>query len=116
MVAEAVAGGQLATDMPEFLEVMGGRALRGLDPERRVAARPALPLEMIFALRILGKREELPRFFLGLLDQLVGDAVVGDDGEAKFLETPAQLFGKGVGVAVGLDQADRSDMVVGNRA
>jgi hypothetical protein len=32
---------QLAPDVPEFLEVEGGRALGGLDPKRRVAARAA---------------------------------------------------------------------------
>ena len=37
----AVPRRQLAADVPEFLEVEIGRALGGLDPERRVAARAA---------------------------------------------------------------------------
>ena len=40
-LAIAVALRQVAADVPEFLEVVGGRALGRLDPERGVAARPA---------------------------------------------------------------------------
>src|SRR3546814_19624466 len=38
---EAVAGGQVAPDVPEFLEVDLFRAFRDLGPERRVDARAA---------------------------------------------------------------------------
>src|SRR4051794_19045127 len=48
--AIGMAGGQLAADMPELLEVVGGRALRGLDPERRVAARAAAAGNVMAAL------------------------------------------------------------------
>jgi hypothetical protein len=40
--AERVAWRQVAADVPEFLQVVMGGALGGLDPERDVAARAAL--------------------------------------------------------------------------
>src|SRR5678816_2256063 len=46
---EPVAFGQVAADVPEFLEVVRLLALGGLDPERRVAAGAALSLKEIFA-------------------------------------------------------------------
>src|SRR4051794_23537250 len=101
MVAEAVAGRQVAADMPEFLEVVRLAALGGFDPERRVAARSAAAGNEILALHLLRQREEGLRLVLGAMDQLVGNAVIGDDREAIFLETTAQLLSETIGIAVG---------------
>ena len=90
------------------------RALGGLDPERRVAARAAAAGDEILALHLLGQREEGLRLLLGAVDQLVGNAVVGDDREAIFLEALAELLGEGLGVAVGVVQRDGRDMVGGD--
>ena len=92
------------------------RALGGLDPERRVAARAAAAGDEIFALHLFGQREERLGLVLGAVDQLVGDAVVGDDREAIFLEAAAELLGEGVGVAVGVVQRNGRDVVVGDRS
>ena len=77
-------------------------ALGRLDPERRVAARSAAAFDEIFSLRILRQSEESLRLLLGAVDQLVGNAVVGDDREPIILEAAAQLLGEVVGVAVGV--------------
>ena len=69
-------------------------ALGGLDPERRVAARAAAARNQILALHLLGQREEGLRLLLGAVDQLVGNAVVGDDREAIFLEALARASGQ----------------------
>jgi hypothetical protein len=109
VVAEAVAGGKLPADMPEFLEVVRLGALGGLDSERGIAARAAAAGNQVFALGLLGQGEEGPRFLFGAVDELVGDAVVGDDGEAIFREASAEPLGEGIGVAVGVGQRDRGD-------
>ncbi len=54
-------------------------------------------------------------FVLGALDQRVGDAVVGDDGEAIFLEAAAELLGEAAGVAVGVLQGNGRNVIVGDR-
>ena len=92
VAAERMARRQVAADVPEFLEVVRSRALGGLDPERRVAARPAAAGDEIFALHLFGQREERLRLLLGAADQRVGDAVVGDDREAVILEAAAELL------------------------
>jgi len=76
-----MAFGQLAPDMPEFLEIVGGRVLSGFDAERRVTARAALA-GMIFALGFIRQREEQLRLPFRLGDDVGGNAVIGDDGEA----------------------------------
>jgi hypothetical protein len=50
------------------------------------------------------------------MDQLVGDAVVGNDREAIFLEAVTQLLGEGVGIAVGVLQRNGRDVVSGDRS
>src|SRR5689334_16531821 len=102
MVAETVPLRQVAADMPEFLEVVRLQTLGGFDPERSVAARPAATRNEIFALHILGQREEGLCLVLGTVDQRVGNAVIGDDREAIFLEALAQLLSEAVGVAFGV--------------
>ena len=64
---------------------------------------------MVLALHLLGQREEGLRLVLGAVDQLVGNAVVGDDREAIFLEAPAELLGEAVGVAVRVLQRNGRD-------
>ena len=106
---------QVAADVPEFLKVVRLGALGGLDPERRVAARSAAAGHQIFALRLLGQREEGLGLLLGAMDQLVGNAVVGNDREAVILEAAAELFGEVIGIAVGVLQRNGRDMVVSDR-
>ena len=79
-------------------------ALSGLDPERRVAARPAAARDEIALLHRFGQSEEVLRLLLGTMDELVRDAVVGDDREPKFFEASAELLGEFVGVTVGVLQ------------
>ena len=64
---------------------------------------------MIFALHLLGQREEGLRLLLGAVDQVGRDAVIGDDGEAVALERAAELLRKAFGVAVGVGQRDGGD-------
>ncbi len=48
------------------------------------------------------------------MDQFVRNAVVGDDREAIFLEASPEIVGEGVGVGLGVLEADGRD-VVGDR-
>ena len=65
---------------------------------------------------VFGQSEERLGLVLGAVDQRVGDAVIGDDREAIFLEAAAELLREGVGVAVGVGQRDGRDVVVGDRS
>src|SRR3954454_15016237 len=116
VVAEAMSRREVAADVPEFLEVVRLAALGGLDPERRVAPCSAAARDEVFALHILGQREEGLRFLLCLMDQRVGDAVVGDDREAIFLEALAELLGEGLRVAVGVLQRNGRNVVSSDRS
>src|SRR4051794_9620311 len=100
MVAEPVARRQVAADVPEFLEVVRLTALGGLDPKRRVAARAAAAGDEVISLHLLGQREERLGLVLGAMDQIVGNAVVGDDRETIFLEASAKLLREAFRVAV----------------
>ena len=91
-----MAGRKLAPDVPEFLEVVRLRALGGLDAERRVAPRAAAAGDQIFALRLVGEREVRFALVLGAVDQVLRNAVVGNDREAIFLEASAKLVGEGL--------------------
>src|SRR6476620_12326222 len=104
MVAEPVPLRQIAADVPELLEVVRLLALGSLDAERCVDAGAAAAWNQIFALHVLGQREEGLGLVFGAVDQLVGNAVVGDDRETIFLEALAQFLREAVGVAVGVLQ------------
>ena len=85
------AGGQVAPDVPEFLEIERGRALGGLDPERRVTPRPAAARNQIFLLHLVGQRKELLGQSLGAVDQLLADLLkrlhfAGSQGDANFVD------------------------------
>src|SRR3546814_12078405 len=58
LCGEAVARGQVAADVLEFLEVDLFRALGDFGPERRIAARAAAARDVIGALDRLGPRQE----------------------------------------------------------
>ena len=104
MVAKTVAGRQIAADVPEFLEVVRPAALGGLNAERCVTARAAAAGDDVFALHFLRQREEGLRFLLGLGDQRLRNAVLGDDREAIFLEAAPELLSESIGISVGLLQ------------
>ena len=107
---------KVAADVPEFLQVVRLVALGGLDAERRVAASAAAARDMIAAFHFLGQREEDLGLVLGLVDQIIGNAVVGNDGEAIFLEAPAERLGEAIGIAIGVLQRDGGDVVSGDRS
>ncbi len=116
MVAKFVALRQVAADVPEFLQVVRLVSLGRLNSERRVATGAATASDEIFALHLVGQREESLRFLLGAVDQLVRNAVIGDDREAIFLKAVAELLRKALGIAVGVLQGDGRDGVSGDRS
>src|SRR3546814_12674457 len=79
LCGEAVARGQVAADVPEFLEVDLFRALGDFGPKRRIAARAAAARDVIGALDRLGQREE--RLRLGPRSE---ERRVGKEGVSKF--------------------------------
>ena len=87
---------QLATDVPEFLEVMDLGILGLFGPERRVSASPAATRRVIRLLHIIGEREEFLGQRLGAIDQVLRDTVIADDRETVLLEAAAQLIGYAV--------------------
>jgi hypothetical protein len=68
---------------------------------------------MVAALHLFRQGEEGLRFLLGSGDEVGGDAVVGDDGEAVALERIAELLGEAFGVCVGRLQRDGGDSAGG---
>src|SRR5690606_20187997 len=76
------------------------RALGGLDPERRVAAGTAAAGDVVLALDLVGQRVEAAERRVGIVDQLLRDAVVADAGKAPFAVGRAELGDEGVAVAV----------------
>ena len=106
-VGEAMPRGQLAPDVPEFLQVDVARVLRDLGLERRIAARTALPLKEIAALLRIGQREQLLGRAPRPRDQLLRHAMVRHDGEAEALERAADRRREARGVAVLFGQAQR---------
>ncbi len=92
--------------MPEFLEVVLGRTLGRLDPERRVAARAAAARNAVAPLHLLRQREEGAGFPLGPGDEIRRNAVVGDDREAEALERLAELRGEAFRIGGGCVQRD----------
>jgi len=89
-----VAGGELAADVPEFLEVDDLGVLGDLGLERRIAARTAAAGDVIAALLVLGQVEQRLGLGPGLVDQLSRDAVIGDDRKAEAFERVAERGGK----------------------
>ncbi len=107
---EAVALGEFAPDMPEFLEVDMRRALGDLGLERRIAARTATARAEILALGFLGQREERFGHRPGARDQLGRDAVVRDDGKAEALERIAERRREGDRVGGLVGKRERRDL------
>ena len=91
-------GGQLAADMPEFLEVDDLGILGDLRLERRIAARAAAAGNVICPLLVLGQVEQRAGLAPGALDQILGDAVIGDDGEAEAFERATEIGGEAIGI------------------
>ena len=108
VVAVAVAGRQVAPDVPEFLEVVVGLALGGLDAERRVAALAA-HRQLVLELLGLGQGKEPLAGLHGRVDARLGDAVIGDHRKAEPGEGSAQGLGEGGEVAVELGEGDGRD-------
>src|SRR5690606_22530973 len=84
-------------------------ALGSFDSERRVAAGAAAAGDMISALHLVRKREEGLRLVFGAPDQRVGNAMVGNDGEAEILEASADPFGKVFRIAIGVAKGNGGD-------
>ena len=85
-----------AADVPEFLQVGVGRALGGLDPERRVAALAGAAGDPIAPLDRIREREEGLGAVLRGRDQAGVEPMVGDDGEAIALERGAERIGESI--------------------
>src|SRR5690606_11846094 len=85
---------------PELLEVEVLRSLRGLDAERRVAARATLALHVVLLLDLVGQRKEAAERRIGLVDQGLRDAAVADAREPPFGVGVAELGDERVAVAV----------------
>ena len=95
----AVAGRQVAAHVPEFLQVMVGRALGCLDPERDVAALAALA-DHVLSLHVLGQGEEALGGVDGVVDPGLRHVVVGYRREAVSPEAVAERPGEGLEVGV----------------
>ncbi len=89
-----------------------GRALGGLDAERGQPALAAAAGHDVAALDRFGQREQRAGRGERPVDDGVGDAVVGDDGEAGAAEGVAERGRGGGGVA--LDQAERDRRDIGD--
>ncbi len=90
--------GQLAADVPEFLEVDEARALGDLGLVRGVAARAAAAFDVSGALLRLRQREQLLGHVPGARDQIVGHAVIGNHREAEALERAPEFLREAFGV------------------
>ena len=88
--------GQLAADMPEFLEIVDLGVLGLLRAERRVTARAATAGDVIGALHLVGQSEEILRQGFCPVDQFLRDTVIADDGEAVFAKAAPQVVGNGL--------------------
>ena len=89
---------QVATRMPEFLQVDGAGVLRRFGPERRVAARAAGAGDMVAALDVVGQREERLGRRGRAVDQALVEPVVGHDREAVSAERCAQRLRERAGI------------------
>ncbi len=93
---QRIAARQGAPDVPEFLEIGGVVSHRLLGAIGRVTARAAGAFDEIGALGVFRQGEERAAQPLGLGDERVIDAVVGNDGKAEFGKAAAQLAGQRV--------------------
>ncbi len=82
--------GQIAPDVPEFLEVVELRALGDLGPERGVTARAGQALPVVAPLVRFGQGEEAACQRPALFDQPGIDAAIADQREAIAPEADAQ--------------------------
>src|SRR5690606_30144138 len=89
----------LATDVPELLEVEMRRALGGLHAEGGVAAGAAAARHVVLALDLVGKREEALEHVVGGVDLPGGNPMPADAGEAPFPVGRAQFGDEGVAIA-----------------
>ena len=96
-IGQRVTSGQIAPDVPEFLQVVRFGPLGDLGAERGIAARAALAGDQIAALFRLGQREELRGQIPRTRDQRRIEAVVLDHRKAEGGEAIAQIAGEGIG-------------------
>src|SRR3546814_7700059 len=90
--------GNLATDVPELLEVEVFGALGGFHAERRVAARAATAGDVVALLGVFGQREERLEHTVGVVDQRLRDAVVADAGKTQLAVGRAEFVDEGLSV------------------
>jgi hypothetical protein len=105
-----VARRQLAADVPELLEVVMLGTLRGLDAERRIAARAAAVRQLVAQLFFDRKCEKLMKAVEASIDELFVDAVVLDDDEPLLLVGRGNIPGKPRGF--GLTRIECGNFVV----
>ena len=88
-IGQRAAGGQIAPDVPELLEVVQHGVLGDLHPERRITARPANRRIVIAALFLFGQGKELLGQLPRAVDQRGVDPKVFDQRKPKCLEAAA---------------------------
>ena len=105
---------QFAARVPELLEIHGRRALGGLDPERRQAARSARTRLMVQALHLFRQGEEGLGVVDGRVDDLLVQPVIRDHSEAIAFERGAQLIAEALEVGVVARHRNGLDAFGGN--
>ena len=94
--SQRVARRQAAANVPEFLQVEHLGVLGLFGAERGVTARAAAAFDLVGALDRVGQRKERLGHGLGLIDQILRDAVIAHHGKTIFAKTAPQLIGDGI--------------------
>jgi dienelactone hydrolase len=100
---------QFAPDVPEFLEIDVGAALGGLDPKRRIAARAAAAGLVVAAFHLVGQREKGFGAINRVVDHLLVQAMIRDNGETVAPERAAERFREAAEIEVVAGHRDRLD-------
>ena len=111
MIAEAVSGGQIPPDMPEFLLIMRLGILGNLNAERGIATRAASSGKLIVLLNVNRQREEGARHRPRLIDQRRVNAVIGNHRKAIVFKRLAKRCGEPGGITVRLRKRKRTYLI-----
>ena len=85
------------------------RVLRGLDSERRVAARAAAARDVVLHLHFGWQREELAERIVCAINQRLRDAMATDSRETPFAIGRAEFSDERIAVAVVASDVERGD-------